>query len=76
MCIRDRVRGLGLMIGVEMTGPAGPVIKALRERGILAIKAGDRVLRLLPPLVVGGAEVKHLLGELDAVLQQGAVVAA
>jgi len=70
------VRGLGLMIGVEMTGPAGPVIKALRERGILAIKAGDRVLRLLPPLVVGGAEVKHLLGELDAVLQQGAVVAA
>jgi acetylornithine/N-succinyldiaminopimelate aminotransferase len=70
------VRGLGLMIGVEMTGPAGPVIKALRERGILAIKAGDKVLRLLPPLVVGGAEVKQLLGELDAVLKQGAVVAA
>lgn len=70
------VRGLGLMIGVEMTGPAGPVIKALRERGILTIKAGDKVLRLLPPLVVGGAEVKQLLGELDAVLKQGAVVAA
>ena len=70
------VRGLGLMIGVEMTGPAGPVIKGLRERGILAIKAGDKVLRLLPPLVIGGAEVKQLLAELDAVLKQGAVVAA
>ena len=70
------VRGLGLMIGIEMTGPAGPVIKALRERGILTIKAGDKVLRLLPPLVVGGAEIKQLLGELDAVLKQGAVVAA
>lgn len=70
------VRGLGLMFGVQMHGPAGPVVKGLRERGILAIKAGDRVLRLLPPLVVGGAEIKKLLSELDAVLAEGAVVPA
>jgi predicted acetylornithine/succinylornithine family transaminase len=70
------VRGLGLMIGVEMKGPAGPVVKGLRDRGILAIKAGDRVLRLLPPLTVGSAEIKQLLSELDAVLREGAVVAA
>jgi acetylornithine/N-succinyldiaminopimelate aminotransferase len=70
------VRGLGLMIGIEMRGPAGPVVKGLRERGILAIKAGDRVLRLLPPLVVGGTEIKKVLAELDAVLKEGAVVAA
>jgi acetylornithine/N-succinyldiaminopimelate aminotransferase len=70
------VRGQGLMFGVEMHGPAGPVVKALRARGILTIKAGDKVLRLLPPLVVGGAEVKRLLSELDAVLREGAVVAA
>ena len=56
------VRGLGLMIGIEMQGPAGPVVKALRERGILAIKAGDRVLRFLPPLTVGSGEVKRVLG--------------
>ena len=70
------VRGSGLMLGVEMHGPAGPVIKGLRERGILAIKAGDRVLRLLPPLVVGSAEVKRLLTALGEVLAEGAVVAA
>ena len=70
------MRGSGLMFGIEMHGPAGPVIKGLRERNILAIKAGDRVLRLLPPLVVGSGEIKRLLGALDEILAEGAVVAA
>jgi acetylornithine/N-succinyldiaminopimelate aminotransferase len=70
------VRGLGLMIGVEMHGPAGPVVKGLRDRGILAIKAGDRVLRFLPPLIVGSADIKRLLADLEVVLKEGAVVAA
>jgi predicted acetylornithine/succinylornithine family transaminase len=70
------VRGLGLMIGVEMHGPAAPVIKGLRERGILTIKAGERVLRLLPPLVVGLPEIKRLLSALDAVLAEGHGAAA
>jgi acetylornithine/N-succinyldiaminopimelate aminotransferase len=64
------VRGLGLMAGVELRGPAGPVVKALRDRGILATKAGDTVLRLLPPLVVRPSEVKELLAALDDVLRQ------
>jgi acetylornithine/N-succinyldiaminopimelate aminotransferase len=64
------VRGLGLMVGVEMKGPAGPVVQALRERGFLATKAGDTVLRLLPPLVVKPAEVKQFLAALDDVLRQ------
>jgi acetylornithine/N-succinyldiaminopimelate aminotransferase len=62
------VRGLGLMLGVELRGEAGPVVKALRERGILATKAGDHVLRLLPPLVVKRSEIRTLLDALDAVL--------
>jgi len=70
------VRGLGLMVGVELKGPAGPVVKALRERGFLATKAGDTVLRLLPPLVVKPAEIKAFLAALDDVLRQGAVVPA
>jgi acetylornithine/N-succinyldiaminopimelate aminotransferase len=68
----SEVRGLGLMIGVEMHGPAAPVIKGLRARGILAIKAGERVLRLLPPLVISSSEIKTLLKALDAVLKEGA----
>jgi acetylornithine/succinyldiaminopimelate/putrescine aminotransferase len=66
------VRGAGLMLGVEMAGPAGPVVKGLRERGILATKAGDNVLRLLPPLVIKPADVREFLAALDAVLAGGA----
>jgi len=62
------VRGLGLMVGVELTGEAGPILKGLRERGILATKAGDKVLRLLPPLVVRRGEIREFLTALEAVL--------
>ncbi len=65
------VRGPGLMIGVEFRGEAGPVLKALREKGILATKAGDKVLRLLPPLVVGPKEIREFLTALEAILGEG-----
>ena len=65
------VRGLGLMVGVEFHGDAGPVVKGLRERDVLATKAGDKVLRLLPPLVVTRADIKAFLAALEAVLEGG-----
>jgi predicted acetylornithine/succinylornithine family transaminase len=68
--IRD-VRGLGLMLGVEFSGPAGPIVAALRARGILATKAGENVLRLLPPLVVKGSELRSFLVAFDDVLAKG-----
>jgi acetylornithine/LysW-gamma-L-lysine aminotransferase len=46
------VRGLGLMIGIELRQRVTPILKALMERGVWALPAGDRVLRLLPPLVI------------------------
>lgn len=66
------VRGLGLMIGVEFKGPAAEVLKGLRERGVLATKAGDKVLRLLPPLSIRPAEIREFLTALEAVLASGA----
>ena len=65
------VRGLGLMVGVELHGPAGDLVKALREAGILAVKAGDFVLRLLPPLTIKRSEIKTLLEALEAALARG-----
>ncbi len=62
------VRGLGLMIGVEFKDDVGAVVKRLRESGILATKAGDRVLRLLPPLVIKPGEVRLFLEGLEAAL--------
>jgi acetylornithine/LysW-gamma-L-lysine aminotransferase len=46
------VRGRGLMFGIELRGKVAPVLKALQERGVLALPAGPSVLRLLPPLVI------------------------
>ena len=44
------LRGLGYLVGVQMTGDPAPYLAALRERGLLAPSAGGNVVRLLPPL--------------------------
>jgi predicted acetylornithine/succinylornithine family transaminase len=67
-----QVRSLGLMVGVELKGPAAPVVKGLREKGVLATRAGDNVLRLLPPLVIKQKDIRQFLEALDAVLAAGA----
>jgi acetylornithine/succinyldiaminopimelate/putrescine aminotransferase len=46
------VRGRGLMWGIELDRPAGPIVAAALERGLLLVTAGERVLRLVPPLVI------------------------
>lgn len=62
------VRGLGLMVGIELTIDATPVIQRARERGLLVLPAGPRVVRLLPPLIVTGEMVDRAVSILvDAV---------
>ena len=46
------VRGLGLMVGIELKQKVAPYLRALQERRILALPAGMTVIRLLPPLVI------------------------
>jgi len=46
------VRGLGLMIGIELKEKATPVLQDLAAKGVLAIGGGSNVVRLLPPLVI------------------------
>jgi acetylornithine/LysW-gamma-L-lysine aminotransferase len=64
-CYRD-IRGRGLMIGIELRGKVAPVLRALQERGVVALPAGSTVLRLLPPLVIEEAD---LFTALDAILE-------
>ena len=45
----ENIRGMGLMIGIKTVKPAGEVVAACREQGVLVLTAKDRV-RLLPPL--------------------------
>ena len=54
--IKD-VRGSGLMLGLKFIPPAGDVIARLRDERLLAVPAGDNVVRLLPPLIVTEADI-------------------
>lgn len=65
--IRD-VRGLGLMLGVELKVKVTPVLQALMERGVLALPAGPNVLRLLPPLVIERDDLDAAIDEIERVL--------
>jgi len=62
------VRGRGLLLGAELDRPAGPVVDACREQGLLVLSAGPDVLRLTPPLVVGADEVARALETIESVL--------
>lgn len=66
--IRD-VRGLGLMIGVELRGKVTPVLQQLMERGVWALPAGLNVLRLLPPLVIEQADLEQVVKIIGEVLK-------
>ena len=60
------VRGLGLMIGLELKVKVNPILRALMEKGVWALPAGPTVLRLLPPLVITEDELNRAL---DVILE-------
>jgi acetylornithine/succinyldiaminopimelate/putrescine aminotransferase len=62
------VRGRGLLLGAELDRPAGPVVAAALEAGLLVGSAGETVLRLTPPLTIGSDEVETGLALLEEVL--------
>ncbi|GCF07752.1 [LysW]-lysine hydrolase [Dictyobacter arantiisoli] len=62
------VRGLGLLLGIELKKRVQPYLEALIERGVLALPAGPNVLRLLPPLVITEAQLDRALDIVAEVL--------
>ena len=60
------VRGEGMLIGLRCVAPQADVIAAAREEGLLTAGAGDNVVRLLPPLIVGEMEISEAMQKLDA----------
>jgi acetylornithine/LysW-gamma-L-lysine aminotransferase len=64
------VRGLGLMIGIELKEKVAPYLQALQARHILALNAGMTVIRLLPPLVVTYPQLDELVAALTDVLTE------
>lgn len=62
------VRGMGLLLGVELKVKVTPILHALMERGVLALPAGPNVLRLLPPLVIEKGDLDTAIDEIEQVL--------
>jgi acetylornithine/N-succinyldiaminopimelate aminotransferase len=55
--IISEVRGEGLLVGVRAVVPAGELVDALRAEKMIAVAAGDNVVRLLPPLIISESEI-------------------
>jgi acetylornithine/N-succinyldiaminopimelate aminotransferase len=65
----EGVRGVGLMLGLKCALPSGKVNEALRGERLLAVPAGDNVVRLLPPLNVSDDEIGEALKRIRAAAQ-------
>ncbi len=65
-----QVRGMGLLIGIEIKQKVRPYLQALMDRGVLGLPAGQNVLRLLPPLVIEKADLDIVVDQIEAVLSR------
>jgi acetylornithine/LysW-gamma-L-lysine aminotransferase len=64
------VRGLGLMVGIELKHKVTPYLQALMAEGVLALPAGLTVMRFLPPLVISQDQLASVAQTVEAVLRQ------
>jgi acetylornithine/LysW-gamma-L-lysine aminotransferase len=62
------VRGLGLMVGMELKQKVTPYLQALMAEGVLALPAGLTVMRFLPPLVIEKADLERVVQTVQKVL--------
>jgi acetylornithine/N-succinyldiaminopimelate aminotransferase len=59
------VRGEGLLVGLRAVVPSANLVDELRAEKLLTVAAGDNVVRLLPPLIVGEAEIAQAIECID-----------
>jgi acetylornithine/N-succinyldiaminopimelate aminotransferase len=59
------VRGEGLLMGLRMVPPASAMVDELRAENMLVPAAGDNVVRLLPPLIIGEEEIAYAIDAID-----------
>ncbi len=62
------VRGMGLMVGMELKEHSAPYLAALAEQGVLALPAGATVMRFLPPLVISEQDIDTVIEKVALVL--------
>jgi len=63
------IRGEGMMIGIELDRPCGELVGVARDAGVLINVTADTVIRLVPPLIYGAAEVDALVAALSGIVK-------
>jgi len=69
--IIDSVRGIGLMLGVQLTSPGKKIVEKCLEKGLRINCTNDTVLRFMPPMIVTKEQINQAIDILDAVLTEG-----
>src|SRR5574340_619749 len=63
------IRGEGMMIGIELDRPCGELVAVARDAGVLINVTSDTVIRLVPPLIYGAAEVDALVAAVSGIVR-------
>jgi acetylornithine aminotransferase len=64
------IRGQGLMIGIELSRPCVDLVRQALEKGLLINVTSDKVVRLLPPLVIERAEAEQVVSTLSGIVKE------
>jgi acetylornithine/N-succinyldiaminopimelate aminotransferase len=64
------VRGMGLLVGIELTRDGAPLVKECMERGLLINCTAGNVLRFMPPLIITEKEIDHLIDILEQIFDR------
>ncbi|MGL4573161.1 MAG: aminotransferase class III-fold pyridoxal phosphate-dependent enzyme, partial [Burkholderiaceae bacterium] len=63
------IRGGGLMIGIELDRPCAEIVAQAREAGLLINVTGERVIRLLPPLIINAEQIGMIVNILAPIVR-------
>ena len=63
-----KIKHIGLMIGIELSVPCNDLIKEALDEGLLINVTADKVIRLLPPLIIKKDESKFLIETLTKLI--------
>jgi acetylornithine aminotransferase len=63
------IRGRGLMLGIELAAPCGELVAAGVEQGLLINVTAERVIRMLPPLILSDAEAEQLVDGISSLVE-------
>jgi acetylornithine/N-succinyldiaminopimelate aminotransferase len=67
-CVKE-IRGMGLMLGIELDRPCAEVVKIALDHGVFINVTHDTVIRLLPPLIINEAEARELVARVSAAIK-------